>query len=304
MRFPLRHCAFLTIEDLSGYVADDQLSQEPLRALGWEVESIPWRRHGVTWEAYDAVVIRSTWDYWKDSDHFLAVLAEINRSGTMLCNSLDLVRWNIRKTYLRDLARRGVAVVPTVWRDRLGPGDLTGVIDEVAAAELVIKPVISASAHGAFRVARRMAPYDVAIVEAYYAYRALMAQPLVRAIVEEGEYSLFYFNGEYSHAIRKSPKPGDFRVQEEHGGHIEPVTVDVPLRATADAAIHAIEEAPLYARVDLVRSNDDSGFWLMELELIEPSLYLRTDANAPARFARALQQHARAEQAAPRAGDT
>ena len=108
--------AFLTLDDSTGFVIDDELSYAPLADLGWRVETISWRAPSCDWRAYDAVVIRSTWDYITDPDAFLTVLAEIERAGTPLFNALDLVRWNIRKTYLRDLAQRGVPVVPTIWR--------------------------------------------------------------------------------------------------------------------------------------------------------------------------------------------
>ena len=104
----------------------------------------------------------------------------------------------------------------------------------------------------------------------------------------EGEFSLFYFNGVLSHTILKLPKPADFRVQEEHGGIIRAVETDDALREAGDAALRAIGAVPLYARADFVRANDGSSYWLMELELIEPSLYLRMDKGAPERFARAL----------------
>src|SRR4051812_43776592 len=97
-------CAFLTLNDPTGFVIDDELSYQPLTALGWRVEAISWRTLSVDWRVYDAVVIRSTWDYIADPDGFLIVLAEIDRVGTPVFNALDLVRWNIRKTYLRDLA--------------------------------------------------------------------------------------------------------------------------------------------------------------------------------------------------------
>jgi glutathione synthase/RimK-type ligase-like ATP-grasp enzyme len=287
----MRHCAFLTLDPASGYVIDDALAHEPLRALGWRVEPVPWRRPAVAWDAYDAVVIRSTYDYVDDSDAFLGVLGEIERAGTPLHNELGLVRWNLRKTYLRDLAERGVPVVPTVWRDRLGPGELEDLLAEVGGGEAVVKPVVGANAGGAWRLAGRTAREKADEVEAYYASRALMAQPFVPAVTAEGEYSVFYFNGGYSHTILKTPGAADFRVQEEHGGLVRPVRADAALRAAGNVALRAIGEAPLYARADFVRATHGTGFWLMELELIEPSLYLRMDAGAPARFARAL--HAR-----------
>jgi hypothetical protein len=117
---------------------------------------------------------------------------------------------------------------------------------------------------------------------------------MVRAVVAEGEYSLFYFNGVHSHTIIKTPKADDFRVQEEHGGLIQAATAEPTLREAGDAVLRALESPPLYARADFVRSNSDDNFWLMELELIEPSLYLRMDSGAPERFAKAL--HARVTQ--------
>jgi glutathione synthase/RimK-type ligase-like ATP-grasp enzyme len=284
----MRRCAFLTLDDSTGYVIDDELAYAPLVALGWRVDAIPWRRPQPEWHAYDAVVIRSTWDYITDPDAFLGVLGEIERSGTPLFNGLDLVRWNIRKTYLRDLAERGVAVVPTIWRERLNRDELADLIEEVGTAEVVIKPVLGANASGAFRLDAQTARSRAGELSAYYADRPLLAQPFLSAITTEGEFSLFYFNGEHSHTILKLPKTGDFRVQEEHGGIIRASETDDALRDAGDAALRAIGEETLYARADFVRANDGSGYWLMELELIEPSLYLRMDPGAPERFARAL----------------
>lgn len=291
-------CAFLTLENPTGYVIDDELAYAPLAALGWQVDTISWQRPQVEWHAYDAVVIRSTWDYVADPEAFLDVLAQIERSGTPLFNGLDLVRWNIRKTYLRDLAGRGVSVVPTIWRDRLRPGELPDLIEEVGTADVVIKPVAGANASGTFRLAAQTARSRADELIAYYADRALLAQPFLSAITTEGEFSLFYFNGEHSHSILKLPKPADFRVQEEHGGIIRAVETDDALRDAGDAALRAIGAVPLSARVDFVRANGSlntqpttlncSGYWRMELELIEPSLYLRMDLGAPERFARAL----------------
>jgi len=285
-------CAFLTLDDSAGYTVDDHLAIPPLARLGWSVDSIPWRQRAVNWSAYDAVVIRSTWDYAKDPDAFLGVLRAITHTGVRLFNSLHLVEWNLRKSYLRDLASRGVPVVPTVWRERLCTGDLRGLLDGLGSDEIVVKPVISASAYGAFRVGTSTGARDIADIECFYADRALMAQPFLRAIPMEGEFSLFYFNGEHSHTTLKRPKPADFRVQEEHGGSSVATVAEPALLAAGERVLRALGEVPLYARVDFVRANDAHDFWLMELELIEPSMYLRMEANAPERFARALHERA------------
>src|SRR5262249_37739116 len=159
---------FLTLNDSTGFVIDDELAYPPLAALGWCVEAISWRTPLYDWSTYDAVVVRSTWDYIEDPDAFLAVLTEIERVGTPLFNALDLVRWNIRKTYLRELAQRSVPVVPTIWRERLAPGELPALIEEVGTDEVVLKPVVGLNAHGVFRVHARSAQQPSAELSTHY----------------------------------------------------------------------------------------------------------------------------------------
>jgi glutathione synthase/RimK-type ligase-like ATP-grasp enzyme len=286
----MSRCAFLTLSDSTGFVIDDELAYSPLAALGWRVEAVSWRSPSVDWRVYNAVVIRSTWDYISDPDAFLGVLAEVERTGTPLFNALDLVRWNIRKTYLRDLTDRAVPVVPTIWRERLLSGELPALLEQVGSDEVVIKPIVGLNAHGVFRVNVKGARKPSADLIAHYAEREFMLQPFLSYVIREGEFSLFYFNGKLSHAILKTPKPNDFRVQEEHGGVIRAIRPESGLRQAGDAALRALDSIPLYARADFVRANHGGGFWLMELELIEPSLYLRMDVGAPERFARALHE--------------
>ena len=282
----MRRCAFLTLHDPTGFVIDDDLAIEPLARRGVAVETLPWDRPGVDWKRYDLVVVRSTWDYQHYADRFLATLAAIEQSGTPLHNSLAITRWNMQKTYLRDLAARGVPTVPTLWRERLEPGGLLPLFGELQSQAAVIKPVMSGNAQGAWRLDRASAAAQAAEIEAYYAHRALMIQPFERGILTEGEFSLIYFNGALSHSILKVPKRGDFRVQEEHGADILAVTAEPALRAAGAAAIKAIGSRLLYARADLVRHADE--FRVMELELVEPAIYLRMDPGAPDRFADAV----------------
>ena len=286
----MRRCAFLTLADPTGYVIDDQLAVEPLLERGWQCDSVPWTSAAVEWTAYDAVVIRSTWDYASQPQRFLATLRSIEASGVPLFNSADLVEWNLEKGYLRQLADRGVPIVPTAWCDRIEPGELRQALKSFG--EVVVKPLVGAGAIGAFRVRPDATAEEVAVVETEYADRKAMIQPFLTNIIREGEYSLFYFNGRYSHAILKTPQPHDFRVQEEHGGIIRAVAPDAALSAAGEAVMESIGAPPLYARADFVRSNDGSQHWLIELELIEPSLYLRMDREAPARLAAAIDERA------------
>jgi hypothetical protein len=282
----VRRVAFLTLHDPAGFVIDDELAVLPLARRGIRVETIPWDRTGVDWSQYALVVIRSTWDYQHNAGAFLRVLESIEHLGVRLENGSEIVRWNMQKTYLRALAGRGIETVPTFWREGLRHGELVPLFEELRSSEAVIKPVIGANAQGAWRLDARLARDLAPEIEAYFAGRALIMQPFERGVVEEGEFSMIYFNGTHSHSILKTPKRGDFRVQEERGSEIVPVVPEPALLAAGDGAIAAVGQKLLYARADFVRSGNT--FRVMELELVEPSLYLRVDAGAPERFADAV----------------
>ncbi|MEM6491937.1 MAG: hypothetical protein AAF684_08595, partial [Pseudomonadota bacterium] len=147
-----RSVAFLTMDDLTGYVCYDALAIAELRGRGWRVDEVSWRRDGVDWAAYDVVLVRSTWDYHHDPGAFLARLEEIDASPARLENALSIQRWNLAKTYLRDLAAAGVATLPTLWPAALAPADLTGAFAALDADEIVVKPVIGAGAERTHRL--------------------------------------------------------------------------------------------------------------------------------------------------------
>lgn len=298
----MKRCAFLTLDDPSDFVIDDDLALPAMAEAGWHVDSVPWRAD-VDWDRWDAVLIRTPWDYQDDPDTFLEVLETIDASSARLENPLDTVRWNLRKTYLRDLEARGVLIVPTVWGLDKPPtvAGLRQQIDASTGGGIVIKPIVSANADDTFPLTADSSVEELAEVVRTFtrvdgAVRPFMVQPFVRSVVEEGEVSLFYFGGEFSHAILKTPKRGDFRVQEEHGGLITALgerdpRFDADTRRRIDQrgaeVLAALEPTPLYARVDLVRTEEDD-FAVMEVELIEPSLYFRTHPDAPRNFARAV----------------
>lgn len=288
----MKHCAFLTLDDPTGFVIDDELAHDPLAALGWHVSWPSWRQTDIAWNAFDAVVIRSPWDYQAHSEDFVNVLETIDASGTRLANPLAIVRWNLEKTYLRALETAGVPIVPTIWDSAVAVEDFDLWLQELDSTELVIKPVIGANGDDAFRVASDLSPARLERIASCHDGRPFMVQPFMSNVISEGEYSLFYFNAVYSHAILKTPAEGEFRSQEERGSSLQSVAARGRLRARADQAMAAvssvIEETLLYARIDLVRDSDDE-FRLMEAELIEPALYLRMDPGAPERFAQAIE---------------
>ncbi|KAA9132668.1 hypothetical protein F3N42_05480 [Marinihelvus fidelis] len=289
---PGRRCAFLTMDSLEDFVSDADLAIAPMQALGWVVEKVSWRDTAADWDRFDMVYICTPWDYQDAPDAFLAVLRRIDASSARLVNDLAIVEWNLDKRYLREIESRGVAIVPSRWHDRFSVAQVDAAFEAFDAGRMVIKPVVGANADHTYVLERPLEPGLQAQLEQSFSERPHFIQPFIDAVVTEGEYSLFFFGGEYSHAILKTPASGDFRTQEEHGSNIQPVTPPAGLVDTARAALAQVEPAPVYARADFVRDTGDV-FRVMELELIEPSLYFRTDTDSAARFAAALDQAGR-----------
>lgn len=281
----MRRCAFLTMDNPKSFVIDDELVLPHMLAHGWQVDQVPWRKP-TRWDDFEAVIIRTPWDYQQDPAAFVQVLEAIDRSRAVLVNPLELVRWNLRKSYLRKLEAQGVLIPQTVW---LSPGEVKRLEEsavELKAQELVIKPLISANADHTYRLRLDELADHMPTLRAAFERREALVQPFLPAVVEEGEFSVFFFGRRYSHAILKTPKAQDFRVQEEHGGVITSVEPEAALMEAALKVIDVTTPDPMYARVDLVRH--EGQFLLMELELIEPSLYFRTHPAAPENFAQAL----------------
>ena len=276
-----KRVVFLSQDSMEGYVCDDDQALDAFAARGLEVETISWRAE-VDWSQFDAVIVRSPWDYMNAPEQFLDALDRI-AGQTRLANSAGIMRWNLDKRYLGELRDQGVAVVPTEYGESLTEARFDALLAAYPEGA-VIKPVISAGSKNTFALKPPIDDTTRAAVLKAHASDVFMWQPFVRSVVEEGEYSLFFFSGQFSHCIVKRPKSGDFRVQEEFGGQIVATEATADQLQVAESVLAAIPESLLYARVDLVRGPADE-WWLIELEIIEPSLYLRCDAMAPERFA-------------------
>lgn len=277
------HIAFVTYRALPQLSEDDRLAVAELRQQGATVESAVWDSPLVDWEGYDAVVIRSTWDYTERADDFEGWLAHLEHRGVPLWNPPALVRWNMDKRYLLDLEARGVATVPTLVIDRGSGVTLAEVALETGWDEMVFKPSISASAARTSRVGEGEAAAHEAAFGALLAARDMLVQPFVPEIVSHGEWSLLFFGGEYSHAVRKRTGAGDFRVQRELGGTLESEVPRAGLIAQAESIVAHLPGKWLFARVDACER--DGQLLLMELELIEPDLFLGYHPAAARRFA-------------------
>ncbi len=291
MNKELQHCVILTMDNLEAFEVYDTLLDEPLLALGWKTHTISWRDKQVDWNYYDAVIIRSPWDYQDYAEDFIQVLNTIEESTAHLENSLNTVKWNIDKIYLKSLEADGVNIVPTLWKSNISEILVAELFNQLETEQLVIKPRISANADDTYWLTRDNVLDFYPKLQSAFSKSSFMVQPFMESVINEGEFSLFYFNGVLSHTILKTPKDNDFRVQEEHGGRLTSIEPEQELINQANKTIKAIGvhlQTPLYARVDFVRDGDT--FALMEAELIEPSLYFNMDEDSPKRFANAFSE--------------
>ena len=282
-----RRVALATYSKLPGLAPDDHPLVPALAALGIAAEPVVWDDQARWWNGFDAVVVRSCWDYHLRIDRFLAWLAAVESDGVPVINAARLLRWNADKRYLLDLTARGIAIVPTRLVPRGASLALTQVLTELDLDEGVVKPAVSASAHSTWRTDLRRAEVDEPQFRAVVAAGDVLVQPLLPEVVETGEWSLVCFGGEPSHAVLKRPAPGDWRVQGELGGSAEIRPAPAGLAQSAARILEAAGAgASTYARVDGCQV--DGRFRLMELELIEPQLYLGLESSAPGRFAAAI----------------
>lgn len=235
-------------------------------ARGQDVDLLPWSSTADL-SAFALTIPLMAWGYHEDMTRWLGQLDRWAASGAHLVNPLPVLRWNADKTYLLDLERRGIAIVPNRVTPALSLADLAAARAAFGAESLVVKPVSSASSHHTFL----LGPGDPLPGEV--AGRRMLIQPLMEAIRSEGEYSLFYLGGRYSHAIVKRPRDGEFRCQSQFGGRHDMADPPAATRALAATALDAAGPDIAYARIDLI-GDGAGGYALMEVELIEPYLYL------------------------------
>jgi glutathione synthase/RimK-type ligase-like ATP-grasp enzyme len=240
-----------------------------LAALGMELVQVRWREIEARAAEFDAILPLLVWDYFEGNEEaFLTAIAKAE-AGTPVFNPFEMLQWNADKSYLDDLHGRGADVIRTLPVDRVTPKNVARAFEELDTDTLVIKPKIGG---GAWRqvLHKKGEPFPAA--ESLPPEGALI-QPFLPSVLEEGEYSFLYFGGRFSHAVRKTPKAGDYRIQSLYGGAEETYVPTQAERDHARAILDVLDDIPLYARVDLLRGLDGS-LKLIELECIEPYLYL------------------------------
>lgn len=275
--------AFLTYSRQPDGAEDDQLSFPRLRELGYTIHTPIWNDPAVDWHKFDAVIVRSCWDYYKNTDAFRVWLDRMEAEKIRLLNPVDVIRWNMDKFYLREMLANGAPVIPAVWLQQGEKADLATILREQGWAEAVVKPTVSAGAYQTWTVKPEDAASRQTDLDAMLANVGVIIQKFLPEISTLGEWSFHFFNNQFSHAIIKRPKPGDFRIQ---GGSVESVVPNAALLAQASQIMTETKRDLLYARVDGIVLEDK--LHLMELELIEPRLYLKWGKGAPERFAEAI----------------
>ncbi|MET1110088.1 MAG: hypothetical protein ABWX67_01030 [Allosphingosinicella sp.] len=254
-------------------------SSAPLREAGLEVEARDWA-DASDLAAFDLVLPLLVWGYPFAPRQWVEAVNRWESEGAKLWNPAPVLRWNADKIYLERLAERGAPVVPTRHYTQLDEARLEAAAKAFGTDRLVAKPRISASAWQTIR-------WSPGAPIAGGPQGAAMVQPYLPEIERSGEASMIFFGGRFSHALSKLPRPGDFRVQPEFDGVISAYSPDADEHEAAARILAAVEEPLLYARIDLVRGLDGKP-QLIELELIEPDLFLGYDAGAGGRFADAV----------------
>jgi hypothetical protein len=278
--------ALVTCAAYPALYEDDRLLAAALEDLAIRAVPAVWSDDAVDWGSFDALVIRSPWDYFERTAEFRSWLDARIASGGLMCNAGDILDWNYDKRYLQDLEAAGMSLVPTICIARGEQPDVAALARARGWNEIVVKPTISGGAYRTYRFLVDDAAAYTKDIEQTLEDRGVLVQPYLPEIVSGGELSMLFFDGVYSHAVCKRPSAGDYRVQFQYGGTNETVEVEPSLVAQARACVLSAPSLPVYARVDGVVK--DGQFLLMELEVFEPVMFLARHPEAPARFAAAV----------------
>lgn len=275
--------SFVTYSELPELDPDDRLAIDLLASRGLHVAPAVWDDPDVDWSRAGIVIIRSTWDYHRRQEQFLT-WADSVASVARIYNSPALVRWNSHKSYLRDLEQRGVPVVPTAWLTAGAHADLCGLMEKQRWPRAVVKPAVGLATYGVRIVAAGDDGAGQAHVDSLLREHDVLVQPYIQSVQDYGERALVFFNGAYSHATRKTAFQALLTTGKAGETASEATEAEI---AAAARAIEALPEPALYARVDIVLS-DAGDPLVIELELVEPTLFLGMHPAAAGRFADAL----------------
>ncbi|NUN69924.1 MAG: hypothetical protein HUU02_09465 [Bacteroidetes bacterium] len=269
---------------------EDRLVREALERRGLRVHRTDWTDRAFDWSATGAVLFRAVWDYTSRYDEFLAFLHRVN-AVTTLINPLPTILWNLDKHYLRDLEQRGIHIPPTLYIEKGSGGTLREFYERCGHREAILKPAMSAGARHTYRlngaVIAEYEPLFRQLVDA----ETMMLQPFLPSVLTSGEVTLVVIGGRYTHAIRKTAKAGDFRVQDDFGGTVHRYVPTQDEIAFAERTVSVCSPVPYYARVDMLR-DEEGRLVVSELEAVEPELWFRFHPEAAERLAEVIAEAA------------
>jgi hypothetical protein len=288
----MHRIAIITYEASGSYAAsnvedEDQVLASLLDELAVDYKFEIWSDRMVDWSQYAALLLKSPWDYFDRYDEFLNWCNQIEDLGIPVYNNLEMVIWNSDKRYLKEIEEGGFSIVRTQFLEKgNAAAEIYACFALFDVQELIIKPAVSGGAKHTLKI--NLNDYESQKIQLDNLLRqeVFMVQPFVEEIVSVGEYSYIFFNGKFSHAVLKTAKLGDFRVQHFFGGEITTVQPSSDELTYLETLVEAFAKDTLYARVDGVWRGRE--FLLMELELIEPYLFLFTSELAKDNYINAL----------------
>ena len=282
--------AYYKPDNVTPYIQNILLEQELLKsafeAQGLKVDITYWDNPTYEWQETKSVLFRTIWDYFERFNEFWEWLEQV-KTKTRLINSYELIKWNIDKHYLKDISSWGIETVPTYFADKGCNMKLHEIAKRNQWKDLVIKPAISASAFKTYKILANEIQANEKLFNSLVQERNMLVQPYFETITQLGEASLMVFDGKFTHAILKKAQPGDFRVQDDFGGTVHNY---IPTKAEinfAEKVFETCKTKPVYGRVDIVWDND-KNFYLSELEIIEPELWIRNYPKCAERIAVAV----------------
>ncbi len=255
-------------------ILEDQLVVDALKRKGLRVFRTNWDNSKFDWSTTNYILFRTTWDYFDRYDEFKPWLEKVSQL-TNLINPADLIKWNIDKFYLRDLEQKGIAIPPTIFIEKETPKSLSEIVGESDWDEFILKPAISGAARHTYRFLKdKISPEAIEAFNYLNPNERFLLQEYQSKITSKGEVAFMVFGGEFSHAILKKSKSGDFRVQDDFGGTVHHYQASAKEIDFVEKTIATIEPTPIYARVDVMWDNNNN-LCLGELEMIEPELWFR-----------------------------
>lgn len=259
-----------------------------LKEKGLNIEKVIWNDEHIKWEDYSLAILKSPWDYFDLIEEFYSWLDHLEAKNIKLLNPIEVVRWNANKQYLQEIEAAGLKITPSFFIQNKESVNLEHFFEKFNTNKLIVKPCVSGGAKNTFKVTADNVNEVNQKLNLLIQNEDFIIQPFLPEILENGEWSFVFFNGAYSHSLIKQAKPGDFRVQPAHGGSVHPQKPSEELIATAQQYVTLFAKDCLYARVDGTFVNGE--FLLMELELIEPFLFLNTEPENYERYYKALQE--------------